>query len=314
MNKRIYHIILTFTLLYLAQTSTFSQELKDNPGNSNQMDKWIRIQSENGEFSIDVPAKYGLFYDKHGVWVSNGWNNFQLAEMNLFNAYTEKTLISIESYKASKGGLDIILERDKKSGKMDNFKLNDIKVKRNVNESDKFYSVRWYFDLGNYIYILTAASRNGETPVMKRFFESIEVKKLKSKAAQNVTSAISFSNLKAAPIEIYDIQPMKIETDSKPKTVNPVKDESVLPIIIFNRPIPHYTDSARYKGEEGIIEVRATFSDEGRITKIGIAKTLREGLLRQAVFAAIRMKFLPQEKDGKEITVIKAVQYSFDIY
>lgn len=314
MNKKIYHITLTFTLLCLAQILAFSQAPKDSTINLNQTGEWIRVQSDNGEFSIDVPARYGLFYDKAGVWVSNGLNNFQLAEMNLFNAYTEKTLINIENYKAVKGGLDTILERDKKSGKTDSFKLNDIKVKRNVNASDKFYSVRWYFDLGDHIYILTAASRNGETPVMKRFFESIEVKKLKSKTVQNDVSSVPFSKLKAAPIEIYDIQPRKIETDSKPKTVNTIKDESVLPIIIFNRPTPHYTDSARYKGEEGIIEVRATFSDEGRITRIGIAKTLREGLLRQAVFAAIRMKFLPQEKDGKEITVTKAIQYSFDIY
>ena len=314
MNKKIYHIILIFALACLSHISAFSQALEDSRVSSHQTAEWIRIQSESGEFSIDVPAKYGLFYDKDGFWVSNGWDKFQLTEMNLFNAYAEKTLISVESYKASKGGLDIIFEQDNKSGKKDSFKLGDLKVRRIVNETDKFYSARWYFDLGDFIYILTAASRNGETSAMKRFFESIEVKRLKPETAQNISSAIPFSKLKASPIEIYDVQPAKIEPGSKPKAENTEKDENVLPMIIFNRPIPFYTDSARYKGEQGTIDVRATFSDEGRITKIGIAKTLREGLLRQSVFAAIRVKFLPQEKDGKEVTVIRPIHYRFHIY
>lgn len=314
MNKKIRHLSLIFVLLNLAKISTFPQDSQDSPTTSNQTAEWMRIQGENGEFSIEVPARYGLFYDPYGFLVSNGWNTFQLAEMNLFNAYTEKTLISIESYKAPKGGLDVIFERDNQSGKKDSFKLNEAKVRRIINESDEFYSARWYFELGDYIYILTAASRNGETSAMKRFFESIEVKGLKSKTAQNLSSAVPFSKLKATLIEIYDVQPANIVKDPKPKAENTGKDENILPLLIVTRPTPYYTDSARYKGEEGTIEVRATFSNEGRITKIGIAKTLREGLLRQSVFAAIRMKFLPQEKDGKEVTVIRPIQYRFRIY
>jgi len=83
---------------------------------------------------------------------------------------------------------------------------------------------------------------------------------------------------------------------------------------ILIKPTPSYINSARMKGEKGTIQIRATFSEQGRIAKIAFLKTLKEGLVRQAVFAALRIKFLPAEKQGQPETVTKIIEYSFDIY
>lgn len=33
--------------------------------------EWVRVQNDNGEFSIEVPTKHNYFYDKEGFSVSN---------------------------------------------------------------------------------------------------------------------------------------------------------------------------------------------------------------------------------------------------
>jgi hypothetical protein len=52
----------------------------------------------------------------------------------------------------------------------------------------------------------------------------------------------------------------------------------------------------------------------GSIPDITVLKTLPEGLLRQAVFAALRTKFIPKEKDGLPIATKSTFEFGFHIY
>src|SRR5215211_1579537 len=101
MRYKIYYI-LCFCLLVLASANTFAQ---DKP-------EWIRAVSDNGEFSVEVPAEYGFFADKNGFTVPASSNTYELREMRMFNAYTEKTLISFESYKANKAALEALRQKE----------------------------------------------------------------------------------------------------------------------------------------------------------------------------------------------------------
>jgi hypothetical protein len=60
--------------------------------------------------------------------------------------------------------------------------------------------------------------------------------------------------------------------------------------------------------------LKIVFAENGFIPKIEATQVLPDGLLRQAVFAAIRIKFLPEEKDDIPQTITKTVEYSFAIY
>lgn len=297
--------VLFYTFLFLP-TLTDAQE--------NQSAEWIRVQSDDGEFSIEVPAKYSFVVDKDGFSVADKSNNYALKEVRMLNAYREKTLFAFESYKAGKNALDSFIEQDKRNGKLSQIERGDLRVKQILLKTDKFYAVRQYFNSKNNIYILTAASRNGETPAMKRFFDSMIFKPSNSdKTANNsVSAAISFSALKISQIE-FDEKPEPFKFDaSKPQKPN--TDENALPLQILFKPRPSYTDAARMSSERGTIQMRVTFSEDGFISKVGFLKTLKYGLLRQAFFAALRLKFLPREKDEKPQTVAKVIEYSFDIF
>ena len=304
----IFAALLAFAVILFAPLAASAQE--------NNSAEWIRVQSDDGEFSIEVPMNYHFMVDKTGFSTASSSNNYKLEDMKMLNAYQDKTLISFESYKAKKGALEAVRDTENNRGKFSEIKLDGVSIKQVIEKTDEFYLVKQYFNSKNRIYILIAASRKEESPAIKRFLNSLIFKPQdKSDTAINrIANSISFSNLKISQIEIdKSPEPVKksnITAIAPPPTVDP----NVLPIMILSKPRASYTDAARMNGEKGTVQVRLAFSQEGYISKAGFLKTLNFGLTRQAFFAALRIKFLPTEKDGKPETVTKLVEYSFDIY
>ena len=94
----------------------------------------------------------------------------------MLNAYESGTLLSLETYEAGKGALSAIYEGDlsnNKDAKKAELKRNEYKLKQLVSNSEKSYVIRQYFNSKKYIYVLTAASRTGETEQMRRFLDSL---------------------------------------------------------------------------------------------------------------------------------------------
>lgn len=297
-----------FAAIFFLQTIAFAQ--------ANPSTKWIRVQSENGEFSVEVPDDYGFIADNAGFSVHDRLNNFPLEEVRMFNSYRDKTLIAFETYKAGKKALDAIREGDKRNGKSSEIERGGIRFKQVLIKDDKFYAVRQYFNSKNYIYVLTAASRNGETAAMKRFFDSLIFKPDAAGGTAKIPDAVSLSALKTTEIEI-DVKASPAADNPKlppPDAGALLKDESYVPLQIISKPIPSYTNAARDTLEMGNVRLRIKFSGQGIVSGVGLLQTLGSGLTREAFFAALRIKFLPAEKDEKPVTVTKVVEYSFSIY
>jgi hypothetical protein len=242
--------------------------------------------------------------------------------MRMLNAYHEKTLLSFEAYKTDspKDVAGIFAESDERNGKETEIKVGKSKFKQVLIKKENLYAVRRFFTSENYIYILTAASRTEDTPALKRFLDSLRFKTAKAQiepaqSAEANVKTVSFSALKISQLVIdQNPEPLKKNDDTKMPPPKPADNKDSLPLSIIVKPIPSYTEAARSAGESGSIRVRLTFSKNGSITNIGFLSVLKEGLARQAAFAAIRLKFLPAEKDGKAITAAKLVEYSFSIY
>lgn len=310
-------LFVALILCCLAASRLFAQVAVDKPV---EKDKWIRVQSDDSEFSIEVPARYKFFSNIGGFSVSEigGSSNYDLKNMYMLNAYIDGTMVSFESYEAKKGALGAIFNGDIYS--RENIAKSSIQklgytIKQTVVNNGEFYLVRQYFNSKSHIYILTAASRNGETPEIRHFLESLRF------AANTVPVqdpiAYNFSKLKVSEVGVE----MKLEKNGAPKpqpppTSAPEKDDDKtnkkLALLIKQKAA--YVDAARYKNVSGTIKVKVTFSDDGYIPNIIVLETLPEGLLRQVLFAAIRIKFLPVEKDNKPESVQKIIEYSFSIY
>lgn len=300
-NSVKFTLFLVFTLFFTFEAQAQNAE-------------WIRVQSNNGEFSIEVPAQYKYFYDKEGFSVSVDNTNYQVKEMNMVNAYKEATLLSVETYEVQKGAIKAFYPFNKKAKEFTDFKLDTLTAKQYVEKNDKFYSKSMYFYTKKQIFVITAASRIGETSVMKHFFDSIIYNP--NTKNQPKSEAIAFSSLKVAMIDLQFPKEAEVKIEEKSETpkIEIQKDENPNKFIIVSKPKAAFVDSARARNVQGLIRLKVLFSQDGFIPKIEVTKSLPEGLLRQTIFAAIRIKFLPVEKDGNPQSVTKTVEYSFTLY
>ena len=159
---------------------------------------------------------------------------------------------------------------------------------------------------------MTAASREGETADIKRFFDSLEFDP-DSKASPK-SDVTKLSSLKVTEISVgSDLNAPEPEkkTDKK-KADDKKKDKNGL--IILTKPRPSYIESARYERVKGTIRVKANFEKDGFMPEVVVLRQLPEGLLRQALFAAIRIRFLPKIENGNPVSVVKQIEYDFDIF
>lgn len=275
---------------------------------------WIKVVSDDGIFSAEVPAVYQVFFDRDGFDVSDQYKAVRFSNSFIFNAVNADTLVSIERYDAADPGFgsSLMRESEKRNAKETEIKLPDgTKIKQIISTTKNFYLVRRFVSAGKALYILTAAARSGETPEMKRFLDSVNFSR--SSQIPSRPTAIPLSKLRVSPIKIEVKEtpaPVPVPATPKPIATEPEK----YPFVILVKPRPYYTDSARSKNEQGVVVLRTRFTKSGGIDEITITRQLKEGLLRQAVFAILRTKFIPLNKDGVSRDVIKSVEYTFSIY
>jgi TonB family protein len=320
-------------IVLLLAAFSFAQDVKK--------DDWIRVQSDDGEFSIEVPAKYGYFYDKEGMKVGGSDGIVQISKIHILNAYVGHTLLSFERYKVGKVNTTFaknkynfndykktpsqiaseMMEDENAHFTVSQSVLTawttiakkDYKISRSISKNDTQYTVRQYFYSKKYIYVLTAASREGKTKTMRHFLNSLifnpDVKSKRIKHAKR------FSALEQTKVEISE----DIETpnpDIKPKTSTAAKqtDSTIKPFLIISQPRASYTDDAKINNEQGAVRLKSTVSESGQITKIVVRKALKYGLVHNAILTAMRMKILPPEKDNKVFSITKTIEYRFILY
>ena len=284
-------------------------------------DDWMRVASDDGEFSIEVPRSHVYFTDEQGFSVSDGRGDLPLRKVEMLNAIVDGDLVSFERYAAEKRALERIYDLEssrKEVTDTNDVKRDTIKIRQLISKTDNYYVIRQYFATKDHVYVLTAMSRGGETPTMKRFLESLVVT---ARGDAKPADATAFSQLHSVTVEIDDQSkkpqappPVRQMLPAGTRPPTPIRDEKNAPVAMGIRPLAAYTNSARSARVEGIVALRITLSANGFFPKVAVVRTLPNGLFRQAFFAAMRIKFLPQLKDGQMIDATKTVEYSFDVH
>ena len=276
----------------------------------------MRVQTDDGEFSIEVPPNYKYYVNTAGFITTalGGVDEYWLKNMRMFTSVENGSLLSFEMYEAKRGALDALYDQD--SHKRENIKVSTIKnpdfsIKQIFTVSDDYYCVRRFFYSKNNIYILTAASRDGETAEVKKFLDSLEFHPDSRETPSN--GAAKLSSLKVTDISVgSDLKAPEPQKKPDQKPVAKAKDKNDL--IILTRPRPSYVESARYGRVSGTVRVKAKFEDDGFMPEVVVLKQLPEGLLRQALFAAIRIRFLPKLENGRAVSTVKQIEYSFEVF
>jgi protein TonB len=83
---------------------------------------------------------------------------------------------------------------------------------------------------------------------------------------------------------------------------------------ILSKPRPAYTEVARKNNIQGVVTLRITFLANGQIGSVSPVQGLPHGLTERAIAAARQIKFLPEMRNGKPVSVTKRMAYTFTIY
>ncbi|CAN5346912.1 hypothetical protein BH10ACI3_BH10ACI3_14200 [soil metagenome] len=310
MNKYPFVFLLAISI-YLSTGLTVFSQLPSGGKIANP--EWICVQSDDGEFSVDVPSEYRYFASAVEFVVAKNEKRSKLQNLKMLNSYFGGTLLSFEIYDGTKEGLDTIFEDDKDKGKSSD-KIESTREKDGkrqlIRKSDRFYFKRQYFYTKSHIYVLSAASRGNETEQMVRFFSSVKFNKSEEKQLDASKVKISSLLVSIPRIELKPVITSSSQTPSNPT----VKNDNPTKLIVFCRPRPAYTERAKAKNIEGFITFRVTLGSDGFLSNIIVTSSIDDGLLMQAIYAAIRLKFLPEEKNGNAVTVARTIEYGFDIY
>lgn len=80
---------------------------------------------------------------------------------------------------------------------------------------------------------------------------------------------------------------------------------------ITDQPIPELPQKHGTLDIQGTVVLRVQFLEFGEIGEIITVKELPAGLTQNAITAARKIKFEPEKKEGKPITIYKEIQYSY---
>ena len=168
-------IITLFVLLSALSLTSNAQTVADSqPADGD----WMRIATDDGSLSVEIPKEYRMFYDADGFLVSTDYHSFRLKTAFILSSYNKGTVIGIEIFDGDSGAMREMYSSDRGSWGLK--KAPDIKgkgytIRQLRQSSDKYYALRQYFHVNGKVVILTAASRKGNTDEMKRFFNSVSI-------------------------------------------------------------------------------------------------------------------------------------------
>lgn len=97
----------------------------------------------------------------------------------------------------------------------------------------------------------------------------------------------------------------------KPAVAN---DPAITPLQFLSKPRPGYTDTARQANVQGTVKLLVLFAADGTTRNILVLNSLRNGLSEQAIEAVRKIQFTPMLKDGKPVSVVTRLEYTFSVY
>lgn len=83
---------------------------------------------------------------------------------------------------------------------------------------------------------------------------------------------------------------------------------------LLSKPEPSFPESARRNDISGTVKLRLVLAADGTIRNVLVLRSLSHGLTEAAVNAARGIRFSPAIKDGRPVSQIAVIEYSFNIF
>ncbi|MEP6923582.1 MAG: tetratricopeptide repeat protein, partial [Pyrinomonadaceae bacterium] len=117
-------------------------------------------------------------------------------------------------------------------------------------------------------------------------------------------------------IEGYNAFAEYFERREKQKDTSPVPladNPNETKLALLSKPRANYTEEARKSSISGTVRVLVLFGKNGKTFPV-VMKGLPYGLTEQALRAASQIRFEPMKKDGQPVSIVRVVEYNFNLY
>ena len=108
------------------------------------------------------------------------------------------------------------------------------------------------------------------------------------------------------------VVPLLAQEAQQPYTL---KDPGVSAPAVIREVHPRYTDEAKEKKIQGLVQLEAVVLEDGTVGDVAVTKSLDAtyGLDQAAVAALVQWRFKPGQKDGKAVKVQVEVEMTFTL-
>ncbi|HEX8283984.1 MAG TPA: energy transducer TonB [Pyrinomonadaceae bacterium] len=171
---------------------------------------------------------------------------------------------------------------------------------------------------GARVYVVAGLGENARDPRLKLFANSFTVgdapRESRDSSGPNFPSIPTDPHLfKADPRE-----PARGNTgggDAPADSGKPSRQVGVArKAVITFKPEPGFTEEARRFNVAGVVRLRAILASSGEVKSVTVVKALPHGLTRNALDAALRVRFEPAQMDGRAVSQYVVLEYNFNIY
>jgi hypothetical protein len=167
-----------------------------------------------------------------------------------------------------------------------NLESNGYKGKTFTQKGEALFHSGRYFIAKKHVYIIDSARRDSTDPNIDRFLNSF---------------AIRPTGQQTLPLDLSQASADRVYSGK----------EVSRKVWILSKVEPNFTPEASKNHITGIIKLSAKFSSSGVVSEIFVVSGLPGGLREQAIEAAKHIVFLPAEKDGRPVSQIMGLEYSF---
>jgi hypothetical protein len=293
--------IALFLFLLLFTVTAFSQKAG-----------WDKLQTDDGELTLTMPAGcYSNFYNRDGISVydRDSRDKFRLTEMRIISCYHDGAMLNVEIYQSARA--KAAAKAMQKTLKIDGDELNvgkDFYAVGQVTINENYVLEQRLAASDKRVYLITAASRQSSNETMQTFLDSVQLAD-EDAAVKTDGNSVLISKLENRVPKVYKENELTAVPNSKPKAEEPPRKK----FIALKIAKPSYTEAARKYNTNGKIRLRLLFG-ESSVTGLEVVRDLPNGLLREVIIAALRMKFLPEERDGKPVSTMSFIEYHFSVY
>ncbi|MEO7672747.1 MAG: energy transducer TonB [Pyrinomonadaceae bacterium] len=305
-------VVAGFAGLFLALTERAGAQ-HTPPSNAGRITKWTMLAGTDSEIFFAIPQD-SVVHENGDFYM--GSNRVRVDSQKTIVSRLGDAVVQIDLFKGAAKQIqerliDNFRDPDNRPAKVADTDKNGFRVAAIESRSEGLYFRRHFFRKLDRLYVMTGATRNPESSIVKEFFESVMLVKDGLVMTPNLSDKLE----DASKVKML-LPKAFVERGSNAPVAAVIVDESSLEkkaVIVFQPNLQFPPIDSRFDRTFNLLKVKVLLLANGTVGEVEAVTKTTPAIERQAIDAAKGIKFLPAEKDGKPASVYRTIQFSLSI-